>query len=789
MPSTKLNRKNNWGRGPLLFYVPDEIHVLLDEPYPAPDGLPADEKALGVEMEKRYTALLDGLVKTLPAMAQAGEFSPEAIAQRVTDRTKNVAVPGGDTQPTEQESLQDNDQRSAAAPAPPALPDLLPLLVDDLMPDSRTLDFLKTSAASLQRLSIPDDVLIPGRGPWMVLPDGISADRGQGGGSGRRLRSLHFFQIGPDRMRTAVQAMDAALSEDGVILARAAGIATIQQDTDERVRRVRDLVNLVNLFPDMLRGAPNMPNHFLAAMPNWLCDATCGGCPCPGSAPAPIPPERLPNEGGFWSFRFSTNDALEDLVEEQRKIVDTSDVIIAVLDASPTLAEIRGAAGRGGQFANNMLLQHVNEAAQAIASKGARKPPFGNITIDNPADGSLPRGAFTVLDGMAIEWRQKGEPYNCNPVNAQLKTNDHGLFITGIVHDIAPRAETHLIRVLSEYGVTHTGLLLPVLQGLPARFLDGEANKNKRLIINMSLGWSIPPGVEQLRRWLAGTFGALAPQLGQYDNLDDALAALQASDPAGIIRTIKAILDDLHAPIRETIAFLNNADHKDRILIVAAAGNDNYWFDRLPNDPVRHRPEPRWPARYDKVVGVAAVGFADRNAYYSNRADIGSQSNGVATFGGDAIRMAHEDLGEIDTYPDKAVAVYGPTAMADDARVDAVKGIYISDPVMLNGGPNKTGWVYWSGTSFATPVITGIAANLWAKNPALLPAAIIAEFAGTPATKGVSPTDEGPLDTLPRDRVNLDTLDCPKIFAKQVWKEAILTDPLHHDIALPHGSI
>jgi subtilisin family serine protease len=32
------------------------------------------------------------------------------------------------------------------------------------------------------------------------------------------------------------------------------------------------------------------------------------------------------------------------------------------------------------------------------------------------------------------------------------------------------------------------------------------------------------------------------------------------------------------------------------------------------------------------------------------------------------------------------------------------------------GKPNTSGWVYWSGTSFATPVISGMAANVLARN-------------------------------------------------------------------------
>lgn len=774
------NRENNWGRGPLFFYVPDEIHVLLDAPQPDGDW----DVALG----ERHDILWKALNNRLSQMAKDKRFNSDAIERRIEERMAALPALARGEQRDGQTSGQVDGPRASEPSGPSRLgPALMTALVNDLKPDDETLQALEDGTHPLQPLVplFPPDRVIPQKS-WVVLP-GVPDDQGEANkedalltdgrnGGEDRLRSLHFFQVGSHRLQTAARVvMDAAILNEGVALSKEAAIAKVQEDADTRARYVRDLVKIINLHPDMLHDDADMrvllPDHSVAAVPNWLCDATCGGCSCPGSPPQPIPPERLRDQDGFWSFEFSKNNRLKELVEEQRKSGDTSNVIVAVLDTSPTIEEMKTAAAKG-DFARNMLLQHVNGAAQAMASKGERPRQFGSITIDSTDDGSLPREAFDHLEGITIDWRQKGEPSICHTTGDTYKMNDHGLFITGIVHDIAPRADLHLIRVLGEYGVAHTGLILPVLQGLPDHLLK---NNQKRLIINMSLGWSIPPGGELLRTWLESTFCVLKPLLAEHGDLDAAFMALQKGGQEGIARTIKAIIDHLHAPIREMIAFLTNnekEEYKNRILIVAAAGNDNHWFERPPNDAVRHRPEPRWPARYPEVIGVAAVGFADENAYYSNRADIESQSNGVATFGGNAVRKGEEYLGEIETYSGLTGASGGLTGIEADKKVDAVRGIYITDPVMLDAGDNKTGWVYWSGTSFATPVIAGLAADFWASYPDASPEQIITVFTG-------GPEGDGPFDTVPRNRTNADTLDCPKIFAEQVWKTATLGASLH----------
>jgi hypothetical protein len=61
-------------------------------------------------------------------------------------------------------------------------------------------------------------------------------------------------------------------------------------------------------------------------------------------------------------------------------------------------------------------------------------------------------------------------------------------------------------------------------------------------------------------------------------------------------------------------------------------------------------------------------------------------------------------------------------------KQNGVRGIYIhefpsytgsvppSDYHLVNYSTNKTGWAWWAGTSFATPIISGLLAAAWGKN-------------------------------------------------------------------------
>jgi subtilisin family serine protease len=111
------------------------------------------------------------------------------------------------------------------------------------------------------------------------------------------------------------------------------------------------------------------------------------------------------------------------------------------------------------------------------------------------------------------------------------------------------------------------------------------------------------------------------------------------------------------------------------------------------------------PARFDTVLGVAATTSDPRQpARYSNVGDEQELGDHVATFGGNSSDALEPE--------------------------DGVIGIYSGE--FPDHRPNETGWAFWSGTSFATAIVSGIAANFWAvrrsQDPTLHAADVLAEL-------------------------------------------------------------
>ena len=433
--------------------------------------------------------------------------------------------------------------------------------------------------------------------------------------------------------------------------------------------RTRETVNFINRY---LRGqviktdAGECP--IVAATPNWLTGAHPHTSDSPGSKPRPVKRDQpLPPT----PFKFDRPD-LQELVDRQRNAAP-GQVVVAVLDTSPLQDTVDGVA-------------HPNGLLHTFAS--ADRPVIDRVQLGIPAN-------------MAGQYLPEYRPHP----HLDFEAPDHGLFVAGIIRDIAPRAEIYLIRVLNNRGVGDLLALTRVLQQLPGQLIKERGKQ--RLVVNLSLGADLPPGEHLLCMWMHHTYAWLVSNQRLPVPVG---AALQTTLREPDIRTY---LDLLHRSLAGI------ASSQDDVLLVAAAGNDNdrYTPDRDPEgcpggQQLTGRPEPRYPARYDSVLGVAALRRDQATpADFSNRGDVLTLGNGVATLGGNATA-------------DGTISDVG----------DAVVGIFSADPFPVSAGPNETGWAYWSGTSFATPIISGIAAALWMDKPGLGAPAIIDQVTTTYAS-------------------------------------------------------
>jgi hypothetical protein len=218
---------------------------------------------------------------------------------------------------------------------------------------------------------------------------------------------------------------------------------------------------------------------------------------------------------------------------------------------------------------------------------------------------------------------------------------DHGLFVAGIIHQLAPRAQLHLFEVLNPYGVGD-------LQSIAGGLQQALQLPRNTLVINCSLVFNLPLAGQ-------GDPGCLDP--------------VRATHPHLLRRWAQ--------PIEALCLWVQGYS----VPMVAAAGND---AQRNRRHGHAGRPSARYPAAFESVIGVGALPRDAANqglvaASYSNLSDRPERA-GFITLGGEA----------------------GPE--------NGVLGLYIGH--FPDGQPNDTKWAWWAGTSFATPIVTGLVASL-----------------------------------------------------------------------------
>lgn len=258
---------------------------------------------------------------------------------------------------------------------------------------------------------------------------------------------------------------------------------------------------------------------------------------------------------------------------------------------------------------------------------------------------------------------------------------DHGIFIAGIVHTIAPEAEIHLYEVLNPSGV---GDLFSIAKGLREVL---SAFRGQRLVVNCSLMLNIPLLNHPVT------------------NLDMRLAALifdeqnYHSDREEYL-TIERFQRGCAWLTRQGMAIEWACDQFlwQGARVIAAAGND--W------KPNKARPQARFPAAFDSVLGVGALPKNEKfdtnknrfPANYSNFADA-PEKCGIVTLGGES----GEENGILGVY----LGEFPPSEFLLTPLLRPISTILPERPLVPE---NKNNWAWWAGTSFATPIVTGLTA-------------------------------------------------------------------------------
>ena len=434
----------------------------------------------------------------------------------------------------------------------------------------------------------------------------------------------------------------------------------------------RQVVNLINSNLNLLRRSGKVP--LLAASPNWLGDGTpvCHNGGGPGAPPIPVPTkDSCAAEPGYWPIK------LPDLSSHRSPIAGMTGegVTVFVLDTMPELQpdDILKAAQKAGK--SNLLLHEIAQEMMRSAS------PYIRREYQYLPDQLRENAEDQITTGQDIY----GRPYSFN-------MEDHGLFVTGIVRDLARGANIHYSRILNNRGTFDTLTLMDALQKIQQLMLksvDEGGLQGRPVVINLSLVVA-PPQEELLGVWLGNN----------------------NSIPPDVLSQIKSTSDLLLIGLRTVIQNLTALG----AVIVAAAGNDS-------NNPATpERRGPRYPAAFPEVISVGAVDKCYRAASYSNFPVLPPNHNGVATYGGSR-PIPVPPVGPTGTIPPGTIGP-DPHTFTAARDVDSPIGVFSSHhypKLVAEDRPpdyeaaDEHAWAYWSGTSFATPIISAVAARVLQK--------------------------------------------------------------------------
>jgi hypothetical protein len=434
-------------------------------------------------------------------------------------------------------------------------------------------------------------------------------------------------------------------------------------------------VEVVNLLNDPATKAilekQGVSNY--TSMPNWLNGGAAkkpkrkGTQGCPVNPPYPV---TEPCESGRWSI------TLQPLSPGTLQEARGAGVRVIILDTLPSVEQIK--------------LAHEGNAARGIPGAGDHNLLLKDLFVDmvsNPPFNAQPAAINAnylklpdKLDKPEIGLPTAGEDIYERLVGYPMV--DHGLFIAGIVRDLAPDAQIECIRVLNDEAVGDATTLTHTLLDILSRTGEGKDLFHTPIVINVSL--TETPLDEDLVR------------LG-FTNTRQSLDETRA----GLVVPFKVLSDR-------------------GVIFTASAGNDSSPTNPMNVSKCRHWPH--YPAAFayyapEPVPTMIPVGAVDKDGNAASYSHYPGPS-GIATYSGRLLK-AKEPLGE----PHNVTHLGEP--------IDALRGVFSSRmyPALSKDdtlpdhapfpvdypeypAPDSNAWAYWMGTSFATPIISAVVARI-----------------------------------------------------------------------------
>ncbi|MGH2507376.1 MAG: hypothetical protein ACRDHZ_08225, partial [Ktedonobacteraceae bacterium] len=206
--------------------------------------------------------------------------------------------------------------------------------------------------------------------------------------------------------------------------------------------------------------------------PNWLWSGVPDNDPTHGCPVTPPFPVQDGGRCGQWTIGFP-------MLPDELENATGAGVTVFILDAFLAPEQILFAANAAST--QNTLLQQMGLGMISKEPYQAAAPAISlNYTYE------IPGPEQTATTGKDIYGRLSAFPMA-----------DHGLFIAGLVRDIAPDARIECVRILNDFAVGDSATLIQVLANIEARLRAGDL-QNQRVVINMSLVIG-PPEADQAR--------------------------------------------------------------------------------------------------------------------------------------------------------------------------------------------------------------------------------------------------------------------------------------------------